>query len=117
MDDYKACATPYQLDVKLTKDCKSPQVDETLYHWLVKSLIYLTHSQLDIPFAVSVVSHLMKDPKEIHFYLKGSSYFGIKYNQRTDLLVNYTESNWDDDGDDWKSTSGFVFHFSSRPFL
>ena len=43
MDDCKACATPYQLSVKLIKDCKSPQVDATLYHWLVGSLIYLSH--------------------------------------------------------------------------
>ena len=31
MDDCKACATPFQLGVKLTKYYESPQVDATLY--------------------------------------------------------------------------------------
>lgn len=62
MGDYKACATPYQSDVKLTKDCESPQVSTTLYQWLVIILIYLTYSRPDISFVVSVVSHFMQDP-------------------------------------------------------
>jgi hypothetical protein len=52
--DCKKCANPYQLGVKLTKDYESPQVDTTLYQQLVGSLIYLTHSRLDIYFVVSV---------------------------------------------------------------
>lgn len=63
MDDCKACATPYQLSVKLTKDYESPQVNETLYHRLVKSLIYLTHSRSDISFAISVMPRFMQDPR------------------------------------------------------
>ena len=59
MDDYKACVTPYKLGVKLKKYCGSPQVDATLYHQLVRSFIYLTHSQPYISFALSVVSCFM----------------------------------------------------------
>lgn len=44
MDDYKPCASSFQLGVKLTKECESPKVDVTLYRRLVGSLIYLTHS-------------------------------------------------------------------------
>lgn len=32
MDDCKACVTPFQSGVTLTKDCESPLVDITLYH-------------------------------------------------------------------------------------
>ena len=59
MDDCKACVSPYQSDVKLMKDCESPQVNATLYHWLVEGMIYLTHSWPDISFAVNVVSLFM----------------------------------------------------------
>ena len=59
MDDCKACSTPYQSGVQLTKYCESPQVDTTLYQWLVRSQIYLTHSRPNISFVVSVVSCFM----------------------------------------------------------
>ena len=123
MDDCKACATPYHLGVKLTKVCESPKVNASLYHMLVGSLIYLTHSPLDISFAVSVVSRFMQDPRERHwkvakciiYFLTGTSHFGIKYSRSTDLLVGYTESDWDGDGDDKKSTFCFVSRFSDGP--
>ena len=31
MEDYKMCATPYQLEFKITKECDSMKVDATLY--------------------------------------------------------------------------------------
>lgn len=111
--------------MKLTKECESPQADENLYHQLVKTLIYLTHSRPYISFAVSVVSCFMQDPKESHWkavkhivcYLKGTSHFGIKYSHSTNSLVNYTDSDSDCDGDDQKSTFCYIFHFSSRPLV
>lgn len=65
MDYCKAYVTPFQSDVKLTKDYESPQVETTLYQ-LVASLIYLTHSQPDISFDVSVMYCFMEDPRESH---------------------------------------------------
>ena len=58
-----------------------------------------------------------KDEKHIIHYLKGTSHFGIKYSQSTNSLVIYTHSKWDGDGDDQKSTFGFMFHFSNGPLL
>lgn len=120
MDDCKASATPYQSGVKLMKDCESSQVDTPLYHQLVNTLIYLSHSQPDISFVVSVVSHFTqnhresnwKDAKCIVLYLKSTSHFGIKYSWITNSLIDYTNSEWDGDDDDRKSTSNFVFCFS-----
>ena len=42
IDDCKDCDTPYQLGVKLKRDGESPHVNVTLYHRLVRSMIYLT---------------------------------------------------------------------------
>jgi len=66
MDNCKAYATPFQLGIKLTKDCESSKTDTNLYHWLISSLIYLSHSRLGISFDVSVVSRFMQDPRERH---------------------------------------------------
>ena len=125
MDDYKACATPFQSSVKLTKYCDSSKVNAILYHQLVSSLIYLTQSRPYIFFVVSVVSHFMQDPREIHWkatkciihYLNGTSSVGIKYNQISNSLVSYTDSNWASDSDDQERAFNLVFHFSSRPLV
>lgn len=33
------------------------------------------------------------------------------------MLVGYNDFDWASDGNDWKSTSDFVFHFSSGPLV
>jgi hypothetical protein len=66
MVDCKPCVTPFQSGVNLTKTCKTPTIDATLYRQLIDNLICLTHSRPDISFVVSVVSQFMQDPKEIH---------------------------------------------------
>jgi hypothetical protein len=124
MVDCKPCATPFQSGVKLTKTYQTPVVDATLYRQLVNNIIYLTHSRPDISFVVSVVSRFMQDPKESHWkevkqivhYLKGTTHFGIKYCQSSDSLVGFTDFDWASDNDDQKSTSGYVFFYSTRPF-
>lgn len=59
MANCKACVMPFQSSLKLTRYYQSPQVNVALYHWMVSSLIYLTHSRLDISFFVIVVSCFM----------------------------------------------------------
>jgi len=48
--------TPFQSRVNLTKTCQTPKVDATLDQQLVDSVIFLTHSCIDISFDISVVS-------------------------------------------------------------
>jgi hypothetical protein len=76
MDDSKPTPSPFQSGVKLVATCTSPKVDATLYHQLVGSLLYLTHTHPDISFVVGLVSWYMQTPHEIHWKeLKG--YFGM----------------------------------------
>ena len=99
-------------------------VDSTLYIQLIGSLLYLTHSRPDISYGVSVSSKYMQEPHELHWtatkrilhYVQGTIDYGIHYAARAQLdLTRFTESDWAGDGNDRKSTSGFVFMIGSRP--
>ena len=51
-----------------------------------------------------------KETKMMLCYVCGTVHFRIHYSSGgTLLLVGLTNSNWVDDLDDWKSTSGYVF--------
>jgi hypothetical protein len=101
MVDCNTYSTPFQSGVKLTKICQTPAVDVTLYLQLVDGLIYLTHSQPDISFIVSVVYQFIQDPIEIHWkavkrifiYLKDTTHLGIEYCRSSYSLVGFTDSN------------------------
>ena len=56
MEDCKPTPSPFQFGVKLSLTCTSPEVDATLYHQLVGSLLYLTHSCPDISFVVGLIA-------------------------------------------------------------
>jgi hypothetical protein len=63
MDDSKLAPSPFQFGVKLAATCTTPEFDATLYHRLVGSLLYLTHTYPDISFVVGLV---MRTSCEIH---------------------------------------------------
>ena len=66
MEDCKPAPSPFQSRVKLSATCTSPKVDATLYRQLVGSLLYLTHSCLDLSFIVGRVARYMQTPHESH---------------------------------------------------
>ena len=118
MSNCKPAPTPFQSDVKLTIECTTPLVDATLYHQLVGSLIYLTHSRLDLFFSISMISQFMQQPHEIHWQankrilrdLQGTLHYGVFYSSNaTILLSGYTDSDWEDDSYDRWSTVGYIF--------
>ena len=84
--------------------------------------MYLTATQLELMHAVSLIFRFMKIPKDSHWqagkrilrYLKGTKGFGILYIRENEFkLVGYTDSDWDGNIDDRKSTSVYVFHIGS----
>jgi hypothetical protein len=69
-------------------------------------------------------SCIMKTPHEIHWkedkrilcYVHGTVQFEIHNSSGgTPLLVGFTDSNWVDDHDDWKSTACCVFSLGLGP--
>ena len=67
MEYCKPTPSPFQSGVKISATCTSPEVDATLYHQLVGSLLYLNHTRPDISFVVGLVARYMKTPHESHW--------------------------------------------------
>ena len=84
----------------------------------------MTHSRLDLSFAIGRVSRYTQTPHESHSkaakiilrYIRGTIQFGIHYSiGGTPLLVGFTNSDWADDLDDRKSIVVYVFSLGSGP--
>ena len=94
-----------------------------MYRQLVGSLIYLTLTQSDITYAVSVISRFMQKPKKLHLeaikrilrFVKGSIDYGILYrNDRKFEVAGYCDADYAGDLDTRRSTTGYVFNLGSR---
>jgi hypothetical protein len=117
MDQCKSSTIPIQQNVKLSCDDGSKEVNGTVYRQMVGSLNYLTTTRHDIAYSMSVLSQFMEKPHEIHWnaakeilkYLKGTLDYGIKYTDASDIeLTGYSDSDWDGNLDDQRSTIGYA---------
>ena len=121
MDRSNPVYNPIVPRCKLSKDEDGMKVDSTFYKQVVGSLIYLTATQPDVMFVVSLISRYMANPTELHLqaakrilrYLKGTTDYGVFYKNKKDKeLTAYTDSDYAEDLEDMKSTSGYVFKMS-----
>ena len=89
-----------------------------MYRQLVASLNYLTTIRPEISYSVSILSQLLAKPCETHWkaakqvlrYLTGTVNFGLLYTDVYDVqLGGYFDSDWAENLDDRKSTSGYAF--------
>jgi hypothetical protein len=124
MTDCKSTPTPFLSRVKLEDGGETLLVDNTLYRQLVGSLLYLTHSRLDLSYAVGIVSKFMQDTDELHWkatkcifrYVQGIITFGIHYAIDSTLdLIGLTDFDWVGDSTDRNSTSGYSLSLGSWP--
>ncbi|KAD4584677.1 hypothetical protein E3N88_22278 [Mikania micrantha] len=97
------------------------EVDDSEYKCLVGSLMYLTVTRPDLMFAVGFIARFMTKPKEFHMqlakrilrYVKGTFNFGITYSKSsTGKLQVFTDSDYAQDIEDRRCTSGYVFLLS-----
>ena len=63
----KPSKTPFLSGVKLEEAQSTPMENNTLYKKLVDCLFYLTHTQPDIYYAVTVASRHLNQPHDIHW--------------------------------------------------
>ncbi|PNX90667.1 gag-pol polyprotein, partial [Trifolium pratense] len=105
--------------LKLTKDEKGVNVDQSLYRSMIGSLLYLTASRPDITFAVGVCARYQAEPKMSHLvqvkrilkYVNGTSDYGIINNS---MLMGYCDADWAGCADDRKNTSGGCFYLGEN---
>ncbi|GAB2265831.1 hypothetical protein Dimus_037849 [Dionaea muscipula] len=129
MVDCNPVSTPIVPGTRLQKKGNGAPVDASLYRSLVGSLRYITCTRPDILFAVGLVCRYMESPtfdhmlacKRILRYLKGTISFGVKYVSADSFgssleLSGYSDSDWGNDFDSRRSTTGFLFGFGLAPF-
>ena len=58
MMECKAMTTPMALNLKLLSDASSEWVDATMYHQMIRSLMYMMITRPDICFAVNTLRHV-----------------------------------------------------------
>ena len=81
LDSKKHAFTPISSSTKLNVDSSRIEVSLTLYRSIIRSLLYLTASRLDIAFSMGVCVRYQAAPKESYLtavkriirYIKGTS--------------------------------------------
>ncbi|GJY73514.1 retrovirus-related pol polyprotein from transposon TNT 1-94 [Tanacetum coccineum] len=118
LEDSKPIKTPMSSKTKLTRDEDGEPIDDTKYHGMIGSLLYLTASRPDIMFSVCLCAHFQEAPKTSHLeavkrifrYIKGTSHLGLWYPKGTGLeTIVYADSDHAGDYVDRKSTKSGLF--------
>ena len=80
-------ATPMASNMKILSDASSESVDDTMYHQMICSWMYLMDTRLDIFFVVNTLRH-------VHLmFAKGTTEYGIKYDMNQKInLEGYVDS-------------------------
>eukprot|EP00795_Rhopilema_esculentum_P016954 gene16954-8450_t len=124
MTDCKPASTPAEKNLTLLPRNEDEKPPYFLYRQAVGSLVYLaTATRPDLSWIVSKLSqHLDKlsqahvaAVKRVFRYIKGSTSFRIKFTPTDGQLIAYTDSDWGNDIENRRSTSGFVTTLRSAP--
>ncbi|XP_073041786.1 secreted RxLR effector protein 161-like [Primulina eburnea] len=108
---------------KLSKDDVAAGVDNTQYHSIIGSLLYLSASRPDIMFSVCLCARYQADPKDTHLkavkrilrYISGTVDLGLWYTKETNTnLVGFSDADWAGNLDDRKSTTGGCFYLGNN---
>ncbi|XP_038875025.1 secreted RxLR effector protein 161-like [Benincasa hispida] len=105
-----------EYNTKLSNINSGAPVSKERYQRLVGKLIYLSHTRLDISYAVSVFSQFMQAPYEEHMiaverilrYLKGTPGKSLLFRKSSKCCIEaYTDSDWVGSAVDKKSMSRY----------
>ncbi|KAA3470481.1 Retrovirus-related Pol polyprotein from transposon TNT 1-94 [Gossypium australe] len=118
MEESNYVRNPIGPEQKIDADKEGIKVDATQFKQMMRSLMYLTATRPDLMFIVSLISCFMANPTQLHFaaakrvlrYLKGTTDYGVFYKKGgASEMVAYTDSDYAEDKEDSKSTSGYAF--------
>ena len=123
LDKAAHARTPMAANAKLTNDPSGEFVDVALYKSMIGCLLYLTASRPNIAFSVSVCSKFQSNSKVSHLnaiiriikYVSGTCDYGLFYSKESNLsLTGFSDSDWADNADDRKSTTGGCFYVGAN---
>jgi hypothetical protein len=106
--------TPMKINMNLLSDKSSYLVDPMMYIQLIRSLMYLVNTRLDIFSAVNTSSQHMVETRQVHWmevkhmlrYLHGTVGYGLRYVSGGNVkLQGYIDSDWERNAVAQKSTS------------
>jgi hypothetical protein len=115
MEKCKPIKTPMPTNGHLDLDEGGNPIDQTLYRFMIGSLLYLTASRPDIMFSVCMCARFQSNRKKSHLhvvkrilrYLKLTPSVGLWYPKGATFdLIGYSNSDYASCKIDRKSTSG-----------
>ena len=112
----KSCATPMASALKLSQYSGDPLSNPLEYRSIVGVLQYCTLTGPEIDFIVNQLCQVMHSPTTVHWSavkrvlrcLKGSLHRGLCFGKGSLILNAFCDSNWAEDVDDRRSTTGFA---------
>ena len=125
MSDFKAVATPGEVNLKLVKSNEGKKlVDPKRYRSLVGSLLFIgKQTRPDILSIVNQLSRFLDKPDESHWkaakrvlrYLKGTTDLRLTFLKNSSCdIVGDSDADWSGDLNDRKSTTGYYFKFEGN---
>ena len=118
----KPISTPIDYTLKLSKDSGPLLEDMSSYCKLIGRLLYFTHTQLDICYAIGRLSQFLDHPIQMHHqvahkvlrYLKNSLAQGLYFSSSSDLtLLGFVDSNQGSSSNSRRSIFGYCFFLGS----
>jgi hypothetical protein len=115
MKDAKAISTPMGTNKNLESDASGNMVDQKMYRSMIRSLLYVTASRLDVMFSVCMCARFQASPRETHLkatkrilrYLKHTKNVGLWYPKGARFeLIGYSDLDYAGCKVERKSTTG-----------
>ena len=109
MQECNVVSTSVNAKEKLHAVDGSGSAEAKRYRSLIGGLHYLSHTRLDIMYAVGLVSRFMSNPSKHHLeaakrilrYIAGTLNYGLWFKASVDVhLIGYTDSDWASSSDD-----------------
>ena len=118
--------TPMEAGLKLSRADGEREIDATEFRENIGCLHYLLHTRPYMAYSVGVLSRYMHCPKDSHGtamkqclrYLRGSTNLGLTFQRmmsKVPRLLGYSDSSYNNDVDDGKSTTGHIFYLGESP--
>jgi hypothetical protein len=103
MNDSKAISTPMKTNDNLDSDVSGYMVDQKLYRFMIRSLLYMTASRSNVMFSVCMCARFEASPRESHLkatkrilrYLKHTQNVRLWYPKEAKFeLIGYSNSDY-----------------------